>query len=159
MLSACWLQSKHCASSFKYLASRFSTDVAIAVQACPGLVEQIERMDLDGARTADLVKRYVSPLLQKGADTLVLGCTHYAFLTPLIKKVAGTNVKVIDTNAAVAKEVARRLHTEALLSESSSPGREQFWTSGDPAEAVQKISKFWGKTVTVSRMNNNLQKQ
>lgn len=139
-------------SSFQHLASRFSTDVTIAVQACPGLVEQIEKMNLDGTETKELIKRYVLPLLEKGADTLVLGCTHYAFLTPLIKKVAGTNVEVIDTNAAVAKEVVRRLHLETLESTSNASGWERFWTSGDPAEAVQKISRFWGRPVTVSQM-------
>lgn len=138
--------------SFIQLASRFSADISIEVQACPGLVEQIERSNLNSAETNELVKKYLRPLLQKGADTIVLGCTHYAFLSPLIKKIAGKGVEIINTHDAVAKEVLRRVEEEGISTSNPGKGRESFWTSGDTTIASQRFSKFWGQSVTVSQI-------
>jgi hypothetical protein len=75
--------------------------------ACPGLVEQVEAGDLDGPQTRTLVDAVRDAAGAGGADTLVLGCTHFAFLRPLIEGVAGPDVKVIDTGEAVARRVAQ----------------------------------------------------
>lgn len=69
-------------TSFNNLASSFSSKVKIERQACPGLMEQVESLNLDGEKTELLIKQYVLPLLKKGADNIVLGCTHYSFLAP-----------------------------------------------------------------------------
>ena len=74
---------------FNQLISRFSEDVKFVVQDCPGLVEQVELANFMGKKTQNLVKKYVSFLLSEGADTIVLGCTHYIFLEPIVKKIAG----------------------------------------------------------------------
>ena len=68
---------------FAALLERYAGDVEIVTQGCPGLVEQVER--------------YVSPLLARGADTLIFGCTHYPFLAPLIREVAGDDIALVDT--------------------------------------------------------------
>ena len=64
---------------FAALLERFAGDVQIITQASPGLVEQVERADLAGPQTRALVERYTRPLLARGADTIILGCTHYPF--------------------------------------------------------------------------------
>jgi glutamate racemase len=69
---------------FVQLLGRFNVGAEVLVQPCPGLVERIEAGDLDGGTTRALVADYLTPLLEQGADTLVLGCTHYPILTPLI---------------------------------------------------------------------------
>jgi len=138
--------------SFIQLAARFSTDISIEVQPCPGLVEQIEGLNLDSPETEVLLKQYLLPLLQKGADTIVLGCTHYAFLSPLIKKIASNGVEIINTHDAVAKEVLRRVQEADLVTSNLERGNESFWVSGDTALADQRFSKFWGKAVTVSQI-------
>lgn len=136
-------------TSFNSLAKNFSTHVKIELQACPGLMEQVEALNLDGEKTETLIKQFVTPLLLKGADNIVLGCTHYAFLAPLIQKIAGANVAIINTDLAVAKETARRLGKDTLLSTSNSPGETHFWTSGAADVASKQISLLWGEPVAV----------
>ena len=85
----------------------------ILAQPCPGLVERIEAGELSTAATRSLVDSYVRPLIEKGADTLVLGCTHYPFLQSVIAAVAGPDVAIIDPAAAVARELRRRLADRA----------------------------------------------
>ena len=138
--------------SFISLMRRFSTNVKIEIQPCPGLVERVEKMNFYGYETEELIKQYVLPLLEKGADNIVLGCTHYAFLAPAIQKIVGSEVGIINTDIAVANEVARRLDSEKLLSTSKLCGREEFWSSGVQSVACQQFSKLWGKPVNVQKM-------
>jgi glutamate racemase len=120
--------------------------VKIVTQGCPGLVEQVERGELHSARTRELIERYTAPLLQKGADTLILGCTHYAFLAPLIREVVGGNITLIETGAAVARHLLHRVNTE-LPPRKAGKGSEEFFTSGDAEEASRIMSMLWGNEV------------
>ena len=124
----------------------------LLLQACPGWVELVERGELDGAAADAAVARQVQPLLDLGADTLVLGCTHYPFLAPRIQALAGPAVQVLDPAPAVARELARRLAVLGLLREARSPGGERFWTSADPQRLGRVISLLWGAEVTVTAL-------
>lgn len=119
---------------FHKLMAAHARDVRIITQPCPGLVECVERGDLDGAQAQALVRRYVTPLLAQGADTLVLGCTHYPFLRMLIQRVAGEAVTLIDTGAAVARQARRLLERDGLLAETSRAGAVEWRGSGDAAQ-------------------------
>lgn len=119
----------------------------VLLQACPGWVERVERGELDGAETEAAVAQFLRPLLAQGADTLVLGCTHYPFLAPLIRRLAGPSVQVLDPAPAVARELARRLAALDLLNPATEVGREQFWTSADPRRIGPVISALWGAPV------------
>ncbi len=119
----------------------------VLLQACPGWVERVERGELDGAETEAAVAQFLRPLLAQGADTLVLGCTHYPFLAPLIRRLAGPAVQVLDPAPAVARELARRLAALDLLNPATEVGREQFWTSADPRRIGPVISALWGAPV------------
>ena len=121
---------------YSRLVGQHGKDVRVISQACPGLVERIEALDFFGIETRRLVEAYVRPLVDQGADTLVLGCTHYPLIRPLIQEVAGRNVNVVDTGAAVAQEVRRRLDIAGLRAEGPAPGDSEFLTSGAP-EALQ----------------------
>jgi glutamate racemase len=138
--------------SFNDLAKAFSTNVKIEVQPCPGLMEQVETLSLDSVQTEVLVKQYVYPLLEKGADHIVLGCTHYAFLALMIKRIVGPNIEIINTDFAVAKETARRLETANLLSSNNKQGDVEFWSSGIPSVAQRQFSQLWGEPVNVFKM-------
>jgi glutamate racemase len=133
---------------FAALLDRFGEGVEVLTRACPGLVECVEAGDLDGPVTRQLVARYVRPLVDAGADTLVLGCTHYPFLRPLIEAEAGPGVTLIDTGAAVARQV-RRVADEInfLLTRNV---RESFWTSGDASRQSPIVAKLWGKPVSMA---------
>lgn len=74
-------------SSFQALKNRFSHQVKIEVQACPKLVDLVENSNLNSEKSIKVVNDYILPLLSKGADHIVLGCTHYSFLTPVIEQV------------------------------------------------------------------------
>ncbi len=135
--------------SFSRLAEQHGQGVRILLQACPGLVEQVEKGDLSGAQTETLISGYVTTLRDQGADTLVLGCTHYPFLSPIIQKVAGPGMAVIDPSAAVARELHRRLIAANIVAASRQPGTEQFWTSGMPTQVAPVLMQLWGKCVEV----------
>jgi glutamate racemase len=137
---------------FAALLQRHAGAAQVVVQACPGLVEHIERGDTAGPHTRALVQRYVEPLLERGADTLVLGCTHYPFVAKLIRDAAGPAVKLVETGAAVAQQLKRRLTAGQLLTSLRSHGSEEFWTSGDPHTVAPVIATLWTRAVDVYRM-------
>jgi glutamate racemase len=135
---------------FLDLVDRHGAGVQVLVQPCPGLAERIEAGELANEGTRALVERLVRPLLDKSADTLVLGCTHYPFVRPLIASVAGPNVTIIDPATAVARELRRRLAAvDGLHTPAQSPGAEEFWTTGDPAAVREVIAVVWGQPVEV----------
>lgn len=135
--------------NFVKLFARYGEDVEILGQACPGLVEQVEAGDLSGDKTRLLLEQYLLPLLERGADTLVLGCTHYPFLAPLIQEIAGAGVAVIDSAAAVARQLRRRLEVGDLLADGGRVGTECFWTSGTLDKAQPLVAQLWQAEVTV----------
>lgn len=131
------------------LIQRFGRGVQILTQPCPGLVERVEAGDVASPATRLLLERYVHPLLERGADTLVLGCTHYPFLRPLLADIAGADVALIDTGGAVARRTHDVLAEHDLLRKARR-GSEQFWTSGDVALAERVIGDYlWGRPVVV----------
>lgn len=129
-------------AKFAALLDRFATDVRVITQPCPGLVELIEAGDLHSPALRQLLQGYVIPLLAAGCDTLILGCTHYPFLKPLLKEMVAADISLIDTGAAVARQLQRLLAERMLLAEG--PASEtQFWSSGDPAHLRKILPMLW----------------
>jgi len=139
-------------AAFAQLIERFGADAKVLAQACPGLVERVEAGDPSGPESRALVERYVRPLVEQGADTLVLGCTHYPFLAPLIAEIAGPDVAIIDPAAAVARELKRRLETASLLSPATHRGEETFWTSAAVDQARAVFAGLWQADVEIRRL-------
>jgi glutamate racemase len=138
--------------NFAKLHERFGADVKILMQACPGLVEQVEAGNLSGDKTRALVEQYVLPLLAQQADTIVLGCTHYPFLAPLIREIAGTAVAIIDPSPAIARELRRRLTGAGLLSIETRAGTERFWTSTKSDTTRLVISQLWKSDIDLQHL-------
>jgi glutamate racemase len=136
---------------FSKLVETHAAGVRIVTQPAPGLVERVEAGELSTAPTRSLVERYVRPLLDNGADTIVLGCTHYPFLSAVIQDVAGSGVTVIDPAVAVAKELRRRLETGGLLAPEGRVGNERFWTTGPAEQSQAVIAQLWGHPIEVTR--------
>jgi glutamate racemase len=136
---------------FAALLERYAGGVKIVTQSCPGLVEQVEKGDLYGSQTRLLIERYTAPMLACGADTIILGCTHYPFLAPLIREMVGANITLVDTGEAVARQLQRHLRTSPLarISEGVSA---QFFTSGDATQASRIISVLWGEDVVAQAL-------
>lgn len=112
---------------------RFAQGVTIYQHTCPGLVQQIEQGDFDSSVTRKILEEALLPMLAANIDTVVLGCTHYPFVIPLIQAIAGDRVRVIDPAPAVARQTARLLEQRNLLKDSGASGQLQFVTSGEPA--------------------------
>lgn len=134
------------------LVAEHARGVQVLPQACPGWVERVEQGDFDSSETEAAVANYVHPLLAAGADTLVLGCTHYPFLLPVIRRVAGADIDIINPAAAVARELARRLSQAKLLASEDSPAPTRFWTSGDLMQARRVMSHLWQQPVNPLRL-------
>lgn len=106
-----------------------------------GLVERIEAGDVDSPTVMALLDRFIEPMVAQGADTLVLGCTHYPFLIPAIQRRFGTALTLVDTGAAIARQLQRRLETNGLNASQPSDGHGslQLMTTAN-AEALQTMA-------------------
>ena len=127
------------------------------LQGCPGLVEQIERGQLDDPATQAMLERFIAPLLQQGADTLVLGCTHYPFVLTAIERIvaqhAGGQVVLVDTGHAVARQLARLLTAAGTLNPSNeAPARLQAFTTGGEAALRSAFANLLGLEQPVSEV-------
>ncbi len=126
----------------------------VYVQACPGLVEAIEGRKLKEPQIIDLLTSFIKPLLDEGVDRLVLGCTHYAFLLPLIHVVVREEtdrlVEVLTTHDAVASQLSRRLKAAEILNETDAQGSNLFYSSGITSFTADLFSDLWGKRVEVA---------
>jgi glutamate racemase len=99
-----------------------------------------------------LVEGYIKPMLDAGADTIVLGSTHYVFLRPLIAAIAGDGVTIVDTGAAVARQLAHVIHSSGLEAQTAAVGDDRFWSSGDIAESKRVMSALLRRTVRVEKL-------
>lgn len=106
-----------------------------------GLVERIEAGDVDSSEVMALLDQFVEPMVGQGADTLVLGCTHYPFLIPAIRQRFGTALTLVDTGAAIARQLQRRLETDGLNASrhGESHGDLQLMTTANAA-ALQTMA-------------------
>jgi glutamate racemase len=139
-------------AQFAALLESYGRNVKVVTQACVGLVECIERGELNTANTKALIRQYTSPLLAEGADTIVLGCTHYPFVKQVIQEMVGDKITLIDTGAAVANQLKRQLDEKKLLSVNQAKAEVSFWTNSEAENARQVIEKLWGNQPQAHRL-------
>jgi glutamate racemase len=113
------------------VVERFANQVTLVQDTCPGLVQQIERGELNAFETRRILESALIPMLKQGIDTVVLGCTHYPFVIPLIRQIVGADVRVIDPAPAVARQTAHVLEKTGKLREGPGHGWLKIYTSGD----------------------------
>ncbi|HVN54029.1 MAG TPA: glutamate racemase [Anaerolineaceae bacterium] len=126
---------------------RFAQGVTVLEDTCPGLVGQIEAGELNGPLTRHILETALRPMLDRGIDTIVLGCTHYPFVIPLIQSIAGPDVRVIDPAPAVARQVERVLEAQNLLktgADPAGPAPVRFITTGDAFRFRCQIDQLLG---------------
>ena len=102
---------------FNALLATLLVDCRFIKQAGAGLVPLIESGQLNAPETAALLAQHLQPMITAGVDTLVLGCTHYPFLMPLILNQLGSLVLIVDTSEAVVRQLARQLEVHRIPSE------------------------------------------
>ncbi|WP_367393025.1 glutamate racemase [Lewinella sp. LCG006] len=116
------------------LMRRYAANVEVFENPCIGLVPLIEAGQLNAPETIEQLKEILTPMLAQQVDTLVLGCTHYPFLLPLLKGMVPADCKIIDPAPAVARQVARRLEHLSLAAKPEHPAEYQFFHSGPVAD-------------------------
>ncbi|MGB7478914.1 MAG: glutamate racemase [Burkholderiaceae bacterium] len=127
-------------AKFEILHQRIAAETGIRflLQPCPGLADQIEKGELGSAKTAALIERYVLPLLDGGADTLVLGCTHYPFVRPLmedcLRRHGRQAVQMLDTGEPVTRQLITLLRQAGLQRAPGAAGSVEAFTSGRACE-------------------------
>jgi glutamate racemase len=131
---------------------RFAQGVTILQDTCPGLVTQIEAGHLDTDETRQILETALLPMLAKGIDTVVLGCTHYPFVIPLIHEICGPGVRVIDPAPAVTRQVRRVLEAQGIVNPMGNPGRVGYFTSGEPGSLESMLPRLVGERGTVQRV-------
>jgi len=124
------------------LMDRFGYDVKVLEDPCVGLVERIESGDLDSPVMEAFLRSILEPMLARGADTIVLGCTHYPFVRPCIEKIVGKSVQIIDPAPAVANHLHYRLSQFDLLNPGIATPSYRFLASG-PADSHGNTLKEW----------------
>lgn len=133
----------------KELTLSYAKEHTVLLQACPGLVELVE----EGAQASDacqeLLVKYLTPMMEQSADTVVLGCTHYPFLEDQIQHIMGAGVTLVDPAEAVAKQVKRVLIRLELLNEQQTPGLFRCFTTGELERSTKVISQLSGEPVKV----------
>jgi glutamate racemase len=127
------------------VVERFASGVHILQDPCPGLVRQIEAGELSSPATRAILEQALQPMLAAGIDTVVMGCTHYPFVIPLIQDIAGPGVRVIDPAPAVARQVGRLLAANDWLTTGGDPAPIRFITSGAPAEFERLLPLLLGE--------------
>lgn len=131
------------------LMARFARGVTVLENPCLGLVERIEAGETAVPATKKLLRQCVEPMLDAGVDTLVLGCTHYPFVLPLLAEIVGPDVTIIDPAPAVARQTARVLAANGLAA-SGEAAATHLITTGDPERFARQVDWLLGDSWPVA---------
>jgi len=124
---------------FKATTERYASDIRVVKQVGTGLVELVERGEQYSSKAEELLRKYVQPMVKKGADHIVLGCTHYPFFRPLVDRIAGEGVTIIDPAPAVARRVKDILEDQHLISDDADTPKYCFYSSGTSSTMVNLL--------------------
>jgi glutamate racemase len=148
-------------AKYKRLIETHGQGAQLVSQPCPGLAAQIESGELDTPALRALVDGCARPLREAGVDTVVLGCTHYPFVMPLLTQTFGSGVRIVDTALAVAEHAAHRCADqlaqrppEVQRQHSATNGRLRFWTSGDPIHLASVVKRWLGLDCRVDTLDS-----
>jgi len=133
-------------AQFAALLEHYGNHVQVVTQACHGLVEAIERGEIDTAATKALLRSYIEPLLDAKADVIVLGCTHYPFVKGQIELIAGKEIALIDTGSAVARQLKKRLEEADLLNLAHGHATITFYSNSHAPDAKKVIANLWQRS-------------
>ena len=134
------------------VVERFAQDVNLLQHTCPGLVAQIEAGNLDSPETRRILEGALHPMLAQGIDAVVLGCTHYPFVIPLIQDIVGPGVRVVDPAPAVARQVGRVLESRGLHHPGRGKGEVIYLTTADPEQLEVLLPRLVGEEGVVGRL-------
>lgn len=136
------------------VVERFAQGVTVIPDTCPGLVAQIEAGELDSPQTRQILEQALRPMLAAGIDTIVLGCTHYPYVTAQIAQITGPGVRIIDPAPAIARQVGRVLGLNSGVNvPENERGTVVLYTTG-PVERLQTmLPTFWPAPARVAALH------
>ena len=129
---------------FQNLLKRYDKNADVIGLPCPGLMEFVEEGDTDSGRLYDFLQELLGPYLHQ-IDSIVLGCTHYPFVRPVIQELAGERVRIYDGGSGTAREMRRRLQASELLNPKTEPGIVNFENSKGTKEEIALCEKLFQK--------------
>ena len=129
--------------------------VKVTAVACPLFVPFVEEGWLSGEVVLSVARKYLAPLRRAGVDTVILGCTHYPLLKPVIQEILGKKVTLIDSAKQVAFEIKKILVSEDLLNRGKG-GRHKFYVSDNPEWFSSLAQRFMGKKLMQVRKVDNV---
>jgi len=144
----------------RQLIDEFAEGTSVYAIGCPELVTLVEEGELDGSHTEQIVREALQPLLTEDVDVIVLGCTHFPALRPVIERITSNQVQIIDSGSAVARRTRSVLEAEGLISPASSNGTVgtsasdallQVWCSGDPAAFSKVAGRILGYPIVAKQ--------
>jgi glutamate racemase len=127
---------------FASVVERFAHGVEIFEQTLPGIVEKVEKIELENPDTRAILSEALQPLLDQGIDTLVLACTHYPFVLPIIEEIVGPGIQVIDPAPAIARQTQRVWRQLFPGNQKSQSTHVRFYSTGDPGKLVSTAQQL-----------------
>ena len=140
----------------KYLKTKglYQDNVRIEEHVGEEFVQLVERGELDGPEVERVVRRSLQPLLDAGADTIVLGCTHYPFLRPVIERIAGPDIRIIDPAPAVARQLVKVISERGLLDTATHPSSADPAASASTGPAASASADSIGESPTLELLSS-----
>src|SRR6266576_4289931 len=139
----------------RQLIDEFAEGIEVFAVGCPELVALVEQGELDGPVVEEIVRQALQPVLEQDVDVIVLGCTHFPALRPIIERVAGNQVQIIDSGVAIARRTRAVLDAEGLIQISAldrfSCGELEVLCSGDPQAFSNVAGKILGYSIVAQQ--------
>jgi glutamate racemase len=137
---------------FSKTADEFRKEISVVEIIGEGLVTLIEAGNLDGPEMVSLLKKHTKPMIDANIDYLVLGCSHYPYIIPELKKILPANVKIIDSGEAVAKQTKTVLQSLGLLREENTKPTLQFFTNAE-TDTLEFLLKEYSEKISIEKMD------
>lgn len=136
---------------FRALVAQYRNNSDVYIQPCPGLVELIERDQKNSIDCKLMLKSYLQPLIEKGVDTIVLGCTHYPLVKELINEICGNSVEIMETALPVTEQLQRQLTLYRLLNNTEHLGSTTFYSSKNCPAQQELFSHIWQQALSLHK--------
>ncbi|MFT5195094.1 MAG: glutamate racemase [Cellvibrionaceae bacterium] len=142
---------------YALLMNRYAQEVYLFENSCIGLVETIESGDINSPTLQAMLEQFIQPMLYQGIDTLILGCTHYPFVLPLIQKIIGEDIQIIDPSPAIARQINRVLLDIPFNSAPESPKNliHEYVTSGQLSTYIPMVNRLVSVNLPQDVMRQN----
>ncbi len=139
-------------TQYQSLLDKYTTDIVCFEQAAHGLVEKVEAGQLNHAATEELLRQYLNPMMNEGVDCIVLGCTHYPFLLPVIRNIVGNDIEIIDTGVAVAEQLNSVISEDTSFCSAANEAQDKYFSSANKEHAKEMINMLLGLNVEVESL-------